>query len=78
MKIVIAEGNQRCIKAAYNPVRTELSNHMDFQYQLVVVHVLKRDMEIQYVPTDLVIADNFTKKLKRVTFSQLMKLSRMQ
>lgn len=44
MTIVIAEGNQGCIKAGYNPVCTELSSYVHVQYQLVAVHVLKGDI----------------------------------
>lgn len=49
MKIVIAEDIQGCLKAAYNLVCTELSNHVDGKYQLVVDRVLKGDVEVQYI-----------------------------
>lgn len=78
MKILVAEDNQRCIEATYYQVSTDRSKHVDVNYQLVVHHVSKVNIEVQYVPSDPMMKDIFMKKLKRFKFVELMKLSRLK
>lgn len=67
-----------CIRAAYNPFSTDLSKHVDVKYQHVVDRLSKRDVDVQYVPKDLMKASSFSEILTCVKLSQLTKLSTMQ
>lgn len=46
MKFFFAEETEGCMRAAYSPVSTELSEHVEAKYQLVVDHVLKGSVEV--------------------------------
>lgn len=56
--------NQGAIALAKNPVTQQRSKHIDIKYHLGVV-------QLEYVPTDLNVADAFT---KAVSSKRLMKL----
>lgn len=73
MKMTIAENKKGCIEATYSFECTELSKHNDVKFQLVVDRVAKGIIGLQYVPTDMMVAEIYTKNMKRVKFSKLMK-----
>lgn len=63
IKISTAEDNKGFIPEAYSSVCTELLKCIDVKYQLVVVEASRGIIRSPYVPTDMMVADIFTKYL---------------
>lgn len=66
------------MKVAYCSIGKYLSNHVGVIHQVVRDHVSNGNIILQYVSTNLLKADIFTKNLHRVKFTQLMKGSNME
>nr|GEU34265.1 retrovirus-related Pol polyprotein from transposon TNT 1-94 [Tanacetum cinerariifolium] len=69
----IVRGNLVCVIAiSYNPVLHSRTKHIDIRYHLIRDHILKGVIELHFVPTDLQLADIFTKPLSEPSFTRLI------
>ncbi|GJT10341.1 retrovirus-related pol polyprotein from transposon TNT 1-94 [Tanacetum coccineum] len=48
------------------------TKHIDIRYHFIRYHILKGDIELHFVPTDLQLADIFTKPLAEPSFTRLV------
>ncbi|GKD30332.1 hypothetical protein Tco_1241110 [Tanacetum coccineum] len=55
--------NTSAIAISNNPVLHSRTKHIDIRYHFIKDHILKGDIELHFVPTDLQLADIFTKPL---------------
>ncbi len=69
--ITIYEDNQSCIKVSNNPELHGRSKHIDIRYHFVQEKVEKKEFVIKYCPTQQMIADIFTKALRKHQFAEL-------
>jgi len=69
-KVILHEDNQAAITIAKNEVINERSKHIDVRYHFIRDHVEKGNIILNYCPTDLMVADAFTKPLERVKLMQ--------
>jgi hypothetical protein len=70
--ITLRVDNQSAIKLAENPVHHQRSKHIDIRYFRVRHEVAKGTVKLVYVPTELNLADVFTKATSIKTFSELI------
>jgi hypothetical protein len=61
----IYEDNQSCIAIAKNPVQHARTKHIDIQYHFTRTKIQTNDIQLQYCPTDEMLADLLTKPLPR-------------
>lgn len=59
--MMIREDNRGCISVAHNDVVNDRTKHIDIKYQLVVDHVRKGNIALEYTPTKRMTADIMTK-----------------
>lgn len=52
LNIFIGEDNLVCNKDVYDPSVSELSKHIGMKYEMLVDHVGKRDVQLDYVLTE--------------------------
>nr|GEU74514.1 hypothetical protein [Tanacetum cinerariifolium] len=64
--------NTSTIAISNNPVLYSRIKHIDIRYHFIRDHVLKGDIELYFVPTDLQLADIFTKPLAESSFTRLV------
>lgn len=69
---IIKEDNQGCIKLTKNPVFHARTKHFDIQHHFVREHVEKGNIELEYCPTNEMIADMLTKALARNLFAKFV------
>lgn len=67
----IYEDNKSCIAIAYKPKHHGRTKHFDIKAHFIRDHVEKRDVEIIYCPTELMVADMLTKALPAVQHKRL-------
>ncbi|GKC33508.1 retrovirus-related pol polyprotein from transposon TNT 1-94 [Tanacetum coccineum] len=60
------------IAISKNPVLHSRTQHTDIRFHFVRDHILKGDIELHFVPTDLQLADVFTKPLAEPSFIRLV------
>ena len=60
--------NQSCVQMAVNPVHHDQTKHVEMRYFCVRDIVLRRVVELQFVPTIEQVADVLTKSLVRGKF----------
>ncbi|GKB35309.1 hypothetical protein Tco_0880251 [Tanacetum coccineum] len=60
------------IAISNNPVLHYRTKHIDIKYHFIRDHILKWDIELQFIPTQFQIADIFTKPLDEPTFKRLI------
>nr|GEV77294.1 hypothetical protein [Tanacetum cinerariifolium] len=58
--------------AINNPVLHSRTKHIDIRYHFIKDHILRGDIEFHFVPTDLQLADIFTKPLAEPSFTRLV------
>ena len=63
--------NQSAIALAKNPVFHDRSKHIKLKYHFIREAVETKKVELEFVPTELQLADMLTKPLGRVRFSEL-------
>jgi hypothetical protein len=66
--ITISADNQAAIKLLKNPVISNRSKHIDVQHHFAREHVVRKDVDFAYVPTDSMLADIMTKALPENKF----------
>ncbi|GJY01764.1 retrovirus-related pol polyprotein from transposon TNT 1-94 [Tanacetum coccineum] len=64
--------NTSVIAISNNPVLHSRTKHIDIRYHFIRDHILKGDIELHFVPTDLQLADIFTKHLAEPSFTRLV------
>ncbi|GJY88049.1 retrovirus-related pol polyprotein from transposon TNT 1-94 [Tanacetum coccineum] len=64
--------NTSAISISNNPVLHSRTKHIDIRYHFIRDHILKGDIELHFVPTDLQLADIFTKPLAEPSFTRLV------
>ena len=70
--IKIYRNNQRSIDLIKNPIFHARSKHIQIRYHVIRKSVETGEIEIKYHSTDEMLADDFTKKLNHVKFSQMI------
>ena len=60
--------NQSCIKLSENPVFHDMSKHIDIRYHFIRDCVQRGIVQLQYIPTDVQVADILTKALGKAKF----------
>ena len=58
---------------AENQITSERTKHIDLRHHFIREHVLAKNLRMNYVSTDLNIADVFTKPLDQLKFKKFMK-----
>ncbi|GJZ92543.1 retrovirus-related pol polyprotein from transposon TNT 1-94 [Tanacetum coccineum] len=63
--------NTSSIATSNNPVLHSRTKHIDIRYHFIRDYILKRDIELHFIPTQYQLADIFTKPLDEPTFTRL-------
>ncbi|GJS94424.1 retrovirus-related pol polyprotein from transposon TNT 1-94 [Tanacetum coccineum] len=71
-KVPIFCNNTSVIAILNNPVLHSRTKHIDIRYHFIRDRILKGDIELHFVPTDLQLADIFTKPLAEPSFTRLV------
>ncbi|GJR64139.1 hypothetical protein Tco_0010204 [Tanacetum coccineum] len=71
-KVPIFCDNTSAIVISNNPVLHSRTKHIDIRYHFIRDHILKGDIELHFVPTELQLADIFTKPLAEPSFTRLV------
>nr|GEV88377.1 retrovirus-related Pol polyprotein from transposon TNT 1-94 [Tanacetum cinerariifolium] len=71
-KVPIFCDNTNAIVISYNPVLHSRTKDIDIRYHFIRDHILIGDIELHFVPTDLQLADTFTKPLAEPSFTRLV------
>nr|GEZ85436.1 retrovirus-related Pol polyprotein from transposon TNT 1-94 [Tanacetum cinerariifolium] len=71
-KVSIFYDNTSAISISDNPVLHSRTKHIDIKYHFIRDHILKDDIKLYFVPTDLQLADIFTKPLAEPSFTRLV------
>ncbi|GJX13711.1 retrovirus-related pol polyprotein from transposon TNT 1-94 [Tanacetum coccineum] len=71
-KVPIFCDNTSAIAISNYPVLHSRTKHIDITYHFIRDHILKGDIELHFVPTDLQLADIFTKPLTGPSFIRLV------
>ena len=72
--VIIHKDNQGAIALASNAVVNQRSKHIDVRYHFVRDCVLAGEVQLNYLPTNDMVADLFTKPLAKVRFLLLCAL----
>ena len=68
---IIKCDNQGAIKLVENPLITKYSKHIDIKYHFIRQLYMSRKINVEYCPTNDMIADIFTKPLQATRFQTL-------
>nr|GEU86583.1 retrovirus-related Pol polyprotein from transposon TNT 1-94 [Tanacetum cinerariifolium] len=71
-KVPILCDNTSVIAISNNPVLHSRTKHINIRYHFIIDHILKGDVELYFVPTDLQLGDIFTKPLSEPSFTRLV------
>ncbi|GJY51926.1 retrovirus-related pol polyprotein from transposon TNT 1-94 [Tanacetum coccineum] len=71
-KVPIFCDNTSVIAISNNLVLHSRTKHIDIRYHFIKDHILKGDIKLHFVPTDLQLADIFTKPLVEPSFTRLV------
>ncbi|GKD94182.1 hypothetical protein Tco_1374019 [Tanacetum coccineum] len=71
-KVPIFCDNTSAIAISNNPVLHSRTKHIDIRYHFIRDHILKGEIELHFVPTDLQLVDIFTKPLAEPSFTRLV------
>nr|GEU50052.1 retrovirus-related Pol polyprotein from transposon TNT 1-94 [Tanacetum cinerariifolium] len=71
-KVPVFCNNTHAISISNNLVLHSRTKHIDIRYQFIRDHILKGDIELHFVPTNLQIANIFTKPLAEPSFTRLI------
>ncbi|GJZ21695.1 retrovirus-related pol polyprotein from transposon TNT 1-94 [Tanacetum coccineum] len=70
--VPIFRDNTSAIAISNNPVLHSRTKHIDIRYHFIRDHILKGDIKLHFVPTDLQLADIFTKPLAEPSVTRLV------
>ncbi|GJS40085.1 retrovirus-related pol polyprotein from transposon TNT 1-94 [Tanacetum coccineum] len=70
--IAMSSAKADVIAISNNPVLHSRTKHIDIRYHFIRDHILKGDIELHFVPTELQLADIFTKPLAEPSFTRLV------
>jgi hypothetical protein len=76
--MVIYEDNQSAIALAKNPVHHPRTKHVRIKYHFIRDKVDTREIRLEYVATDRMVADALTKALPRPRFADLIALMNLR
>nr|GEX54938.1 hypothetical protein [Tanacetum cinerariifolium] len=71
-KVMIFYDNTIAIAISNNPVLYSRTKHIDIRYHFIINHILKGDIELHFVSTNLQLADILTKPLAVPSFTRLV------
>ncbi|GJV12033.1 retrovirus-related pol polyprotein from transposon TNT 1-94 [Tanacetum coccineum] len=71
-KVPIFYDNTSAIAISNNPMLHCRTKHIDIKYHFIRDRILKGDIKLHFVPTDLQLADIFTKPLAEPSFTRLV------
>nr|GEV05095.1 hypothetical protein [Tanacetum cinerariifolium] len=71
-KVPIFCDNTSAIAISNNPLLHSRTKHIHIKYHFIIDHILKGDIELYFVPTDLQLANIFTKPLAEPCFTRLI------
>lgn len=71
---VIKCDNQSAIALAENPINHSRMKHIDIKYNCLREQVLDNNLKIEYIPTELMLADILTKVLNGSRIKKLLNL----
>ncbi|GKA55699.1 hypothetical protein Tco_0754771 [Tanacetum coccineum] len=71
-KVPIFCDNTSVIAISNNPVLHSRTKHIDIRYYFIRDHILKGDIELHFIPTELQLADIFTKPLAEPSFTRMV------
>ncbi|GKB48300.1 retrovirus-related pol polyprotein from transposon TNT 1-94 [Tanacetum coccineum] len=71
-KVPIFCDNTSAIAILNNPLLHSRTKHIDIRYHFIRYHILKRDIELHFIPSQYQLADIFTKPLDEPTFKRLI------
>ncbi|GJW42782.1 hypothetical protein Tco_0071581 [Tanacetum coccineum] len=71
-KVPIFCDNTSAIAISNNPVLHSRTKHIDIMYHFIIDHILKGDIKLHFIPTDLQLADIFIKPLANPSFTRLI------
>ncbi|GJS65846.1 hypothetical protein Tco_0680410 [Tanacetum coccineum] len=63
--------NTSAISISKNLVLYSRTKHIDIRYHFIRDHILKKDIELHFIPTEYQLADIFTKPLDEPTFTRM-------
>ena len=69
--------NQGAIALAHNPVNHARTKHIDIQYHFIREQVTNGTIDLEYIPTEAMVADGCTKALAKVKFQRFIDALRM-
>ncbi|GJZ93599.1 hypothetical protein Tco_0665802 [Tanacetum coccineum] len=69
--VTIFYDNTSAIAISNNPIIYSRTKHIDIRYHFIRDHILKRDIELHFIPTEYQLADIFTKPLDELNFTRL-------
>src|SRR3954447_3482679 len=75
---LIFEDNQSCIALAKNPVHHARTKHIDIQHHFIREKVKSREIELEYISTNKMIADALTKSLPKPEFIRHIRLMKLE
>ncbi|VVT58414.1 uncharacterized protein SAPINGB_P006194 [Magnusiomyces paraingens] len=78
LPVTMFEDNQGCIALAQNPVFHRRTKHIDVRYHVVRHYIRSGVIHLEYLDTQVMLADMFTKNLGRVKFETLRGLLGMK
>lgn len=70
--------NQGSIALAHNPIFHSRTKHIEIQYHYIRDEVATQRIQLSYIPTDEMIANNLTKALTHVKFQRFLEQINMQ
>ncbi|GKD89047.1 retrovirus-related pol polyprotein from transposon TNT 1-94, partial [Tanacetum coccineum] len=70
--VLIFYDNTSAIAISKNSILHSRTKHIDIRYHFIKYHILKRDIELHFIPTQYQLADIFTKPLDEPTFKRLI------
>ena len=81
--VTVQNDNLGCIQAIENPINSKRLKHVDIKFMYVKELVMSGTIQLEYVPTDFMAADIFTKalvadKITRLVALGVMKLKRAE
>ncbi|GJS23263.1 reverse transcriptase domain-containing protein [Tanacetum coccineum] len=71
-KVLIFCDNTSAISILNNPMLHFKTKHIDIMYHFIREHILKGDIELHFIPTDMQLADIFTKPPAEPSFTRLV------